>query len=155
MLHELLGQPNVKNYDGSWTEYGSLVGVPIELGDEPGAMCGADQRRQVSRLEGLDLAKEAVIQGVVTRDGEPGRRRLRAAARLVRRVHRRGPDVGDRASSGSSRRPGTWTVRTLAPRAATVDRGVVAEQGDVAEVAVDVAASPDVADPHSRPQIMH
>src|SRR6266542_6394868 len=32
-LHELLGQQNVKNYDGSWTEYGSLVGVPIEIGD--------------------------------------------------------------------------------------------------------------------------
>jgi thiosulfate/3-mercaptopyruvate sulfurtransferase len=29
-LHELLGFENVKNYDGSWTEYGSLVGVPIE-----------------------------------------------------------------------------------------------------------------------------
>jgi thiosulfate/3-mercaptopyruvate sulfurtransferase len=33
VLHELLGVDNVKNYDGSWTEYGSLVGVPIELGD--------------------------------------------------------------------------------------------------------------------------
>ena len=33
VLHELLGLPNVKNYDGSWTEYGSLVGVPIELGE--------------------------------------------------------------------------------------------------------------------------
>jgi thiosulfate/3-mercaptopyruvate sulfurtransferase len=33
VLHELLGQPNVRNYDGSWTEYGSLVGVPIEVGD--------------------------------------------------------------------------------------------------------------------------
>ncbi len=33
VLHEILEQPNVKNYDGSWTEYGSLVGVPIELGD--------------------------------------------------------------------------------------------------------------------------
>jgi thiosulfate/3-mercaptopyruvate sulfurtransferase len=32
VLHELLDQDNVKNYDGSWTEYGSLVGVPIELG---------------------------------------------------------------------------------------------------------------------------
>jgi len=31
-LHELLGYENVKNYDGSWTEYGSLVGVPIEKG---------------------------------------------------------------------------------------------------------------------------
>jgi thiosulfate/3-mercaptopyruvate sulfurtransferase len=34
VFHELLGQPNVKNYDGSWTEYGSLVGVPIKTGDE-------------------------------------------------------------------------------------------------------------------------
>jgi thiosulfate/3-mercaptopyruvate sulfurtransferase len=33
VLYELLDQPNVKNYDGSWTEYGSLVGVPIELGE--------------------------------------------------------------------------------------------------------------------------
>lgn len=30
VLRELLGFQNVKNYDGSWTEYGSLVGVPIE-----------------------------------------------------------------------------------------------------------------------------
>jgi thiosulfate/3-mercaptopyruvate sulfurtransferase len=37
VLHELLGVDNVKNYDGSWTEYGSLVGVPIVVGDEPGA----------------------------------------------------------------------------------------------------------------------
>jgi len=32
VLRELLGHQNVKNYDGSWTEYGSLVGVPIEIG---------------------------------------------------------------------------------------------------------------------------
>ena len=32
VLQELLGHKNVKNYDGSWTEYGSLVGAPIELG---------------------------------------------------------------------------------------------------------------------------
>ncbi|HEV2781377.1 MAG TPA: sulfurtransferase [Actinophytocola sp.] len=31
-LHELLGYQDVKNYDGSWTEYGSLVGVPVEIG---------------------------------------------------------------------------------------------------------------------------
>jgi thiosulfate/3-mercaptopyruvate sulfurtransferase len=36
VLHEILDQPNVKNYDGSWTEWGSLVGVPVALGDEPG-----------------------------------------------------------------------------------------------------------------------
>ncbi|MCG7611311.1 MULTISPECIES: sulfurtransferase [Mycobacterium] len=33
VLQELLGHQNVKNYDGSWTEYGSLVGAPIELGN--------------------------------------------------------------------------------------------------------------------------
>jgi thiosulfate/3-mercaptopyruvate sulfurtransferase len=32
VLHELLGHSDVKNYDGSWVEYGSLIGVPIELG---------------------------------------------------------------------------------------------------------------------------
>jgi thiosulfate/3-mercaptopyruvate sulfurtransferase len=31
-LQELLGYSSVKNYDGSWTEYGSLVGAPVELG---------------------------------------------------------------------------------------------------------------------------
>jgi thiosulfate/3-mercaptopyruvate sulfurtransferase len=40
VLHEILGQPDVKNYDGSWTEYGSLVGVPVVLGDEPGDATG-------------------------------------------------------------------------------------------------------------------
>jgi len=30
VLHELLGHEQVRNYDGSWTEYGSLVGVPVE-----------------------------------------------------------------------------------------------------------------------------
>ena len=37
VLKEILGHDNVKNYDGSWTEYGSLRGVPVALGDEPGA----------------------------------------------------------------------------------------------------------------------
>lgn len=32
VLHELLGHDDVKNYDGSWTEWGSLVGAPIEVG---------------------------------------------------------------------------------------------------------------------------
>jgi len=30
VLKEILGYPNVRNYDGSWTEYGSLVDVPVE-----------------------------------------------------------------------------------------------------------------------------
>jgi thiosulfate/3-mercaptopyruvate sulfurtransferase len=36
VLHELLGDKSTKNYDGSWTEYGSLIGVPIVLGDDKG-----------------------------------------------------------------------------------------------------------------------
>jgi thiosulfate/3-mercaptopyruvate sulfurtransferase len=30
VLHELLGQDDVKNYDGSWTEWGNMVGMPVE-----------------------------------------------------------------------------------------------------------------------------
>src|SRR5262245_7094425 len=30
VLKELLGYPDVRNYDGSWTEWGSVIGVPIE-----------------------------------------------------------------------------------------------------------------------------
>lgn len=37
VLNYLLGFKNVRNYDGSWTEWGSLVGVPIVKGSEPGA----------------------------------------------------------------------------------------------------------------------
>jgi thiosulfate/3-mercaptopyruvate sulfurtransferase len=32
VLSELLGRPNVRNYDGSWTGYGSPVGAPVEVG---------------------------------------------------------------------------------------------------------------------------
>ena len=38
VMHEILEQKNVKNYDGSWTEYGSLVGVPVAVGDTPGTL---------------------------------------------------------------------------------------------------------------------
>ncbi len=38
--HDLLGYPIVANYDGSWTERGSMVGVPVERGI-PVLACGA------------------------------------------------------------------------------------------------------------------
>jgi thiosulfate/3-mercaptopyruvate sulfurtransferase len=34
VLHELLARSNVRNYDGSWTEYGNLIGAPIHRGPE-------------------------------------------------------------------------------------------------------------------------
>ena len=93
VLHEILEQPNVKNYDGSWTEWGSLVGVPIELGDSP------DVRRQ----DGRALAPRASTSPTrpscrASSCATASRcRRVRPAARRRRRVHRRGADVGDRA----------------------------------------------------------
>ena len=41
VLHEILGLRDVRNYDGSWTEWGSMVGMPIELGDGRPASGGA------------------------------------------------------------------------------------------------------------------
>jgi thiosulfate/3-mercaptopyruvate sulfurtransferase len=38
VLKYLLGVKNVRNYDGSWTEWGNLVGVPIATGKEPGVV---------------------------------------------------------------------------------------------------------------------
>jgi thiosulfate/3-mercaptopyruvate sulfurtransferase len=49
VLKELLGHQNVKNYDGSWTEYGSLVGVPVALGDTPGEAGPAGQVGEAGR----------------------------------------------------------------------------------------------------------
>ena len=37
VLHEILGYPSVRNYDGSWTEWGSMVAVPIERGSPSAA----------------------------------------------------------------------------------------------------------------------
>ncbi|TXG90558.1 sulfurtransferase [Rhodococcus rhodnii] len=41
VLTHLLGFPNVRNYDGSWTEWGNAVRVPIAQGDEPGEVPAA------------------------------------------------------------------------------------------------------------------
>jgi thiosulfate/3-mercaptopyruvate sulfurtransferase len=41
VLTHLLGKPGVRNYDGSWTEWGNAVRVPVAVGSEPGAAPGS------------------------------------------------------------------------------------------------------------------
>jgi hypothetical protein len=87
-------------------------------------------------LEGIDVAKETVIQGTVSRDGEP------VGGAYVRLLDAAGEFTAEvpTSATGSFRffaHPGTWTVRALAP-GATVDRTVVAQRGEVADVDVTV-----------------
>ena len=88
-------------------------------------------------MEGIDLSKESAIQGVVTHDDQP------VANAYVRLLERTGEFVAEVPTSATGQfrffaKPGEWTLRTLAPRAETVDRKVVAEQGVVAEVTVEI-----------------
>ena len=142
VLTELLGRKNVKNYDGSWTEYGSLVGVPVALGDEPGRrrpdMCGAKEGGL--SLDGVNVAKEAVIQGQVLRGGDEP-----VANAYVRLLDRSGEFTAEVPTSATGHfrffaGDGEWTLRTLAPKAQPVDTRVVAATGSVAEVQVLVTA---------------
>jgi len=92
-------------------------------------------------LDGVNVAKESIIQGVVTRgagdDAEP------VGNAYVRLLDRTGEFTAEVPTSATGHfrffaSPGTWTVRTLAPKAEPVDRKVVAQQGVVAEVAVNL-----------------
>jgi hypothetical protein len=96
-------------------------------------MCGA--KRGGPSTEGLDLATSAVVQGVVVRDGEP------VSNAYVRLLDRDGEFTAEVPTSATGQfrffaAPGTWTVRTLAPKADVVDRQVVAQLGEVADLEV-------------------
>jgi len=98
-------------------------------------MCGA--KAGGLSLEGIDVAKEAVVQGQVVRDGEP------VPNAYVRLLDRTGEFTAEVPTSATGHfrffaAPGSWTLRTLAPKADPVDRQVVAQYGEVAEVAVTV-----------------
>ena len=98
-------------------------------------MCGAIKGGP--SLEGVDIKNQAVIQGVVTRDGEP------VGNAYVRLLDRTGEFTAEVPTSATGQfrffaGPGEWTLRTLAPRAESVDRRVTADRGVVAEVAVAV-----------------
>ena len=99
-------------------------------------MCGATAGGP--SVEGIDLTKEAVIQGIVTRGDQP------VGGAYVRLLDRTGEFTAEVPTSATGQfrffaAPGAWTLRTLAP-GASVDREVVAEQGAVAEIEVALPA---------------
>ncbi|MGZ4597714.1 MAG: DUF1416 domain-containing protein [Actinomycetes bacterium] len=98
-------------------------------------MCGATTGGL--SLDGVNVAKESVIQGIVTRADQP------VGGAYVRLLDKSGEFTAEVPTSATGHfrffaAPGEWTLRTLAPQADVVDRKVVAQQGVVAEVAVAI-----------------
>lgn len=98
-------------------------------------MCGASKGGL--SLDGVDVNTQAVIQGQVLRGEEP------VGSAYVRLLDSGGEFTAEVPTSATGHfrffaAPGTWTVRTLAPKAEPVERQVVAQYGAVAEVAVAV-----------------
>jgi Protein of unknown function (DUF1416) len=98
-------------------------------------MCGATKGGL--SLDGVDVERQAVIQGQVLRGDEP------VGSAYVRLLDSGGEFTAEVPTSATGHfrffaAPGTWTVRTLAPRAEPVEREVVAQYGAVAEVEVVV-----------------
>jgi len=96
-------------------------------------MCGATQGGL--SLDGVNVAKEAVIQGQVVREGEP------VQGAYVRLLDKSGEFTAEVPTSATGHfrffaGEGEWTLRTLAPKADPVDRVVRAAVGSVAEVTV-------------------
>ena len=99
-------------------------------------MCGATEGGL--SLDGVDVAKEAIIQGQVVREGEP------VGNAYVRLLDRTGEFTAEVPTSATGHFrffavDGKWTLRTLVP-GASLDRAVVAARGSVAEIDVDVEA---------------
>ncbi len=98
-------------------------------------MCGAVEGGL--SLDGVNVAKEAVIQGRVVRAGEP------VGSAYVRLLDRTGEFTAEVPTSATGHfrffaGDGEWTLRTLAPKADPVDRVVTAQTGSVAEVEISV-----------------
>lgn len=98
-------------------------------------MCGATEGGL--SLAGVDVAKEAVIQGRVVRDGQP------VGGAYVRLLDRNGDFTAEVPTSATGHfrffaGDGQWTLRTLAPKADPVDRVVRAAVGTVAEVEIAI-----------------
>ncbi|MGL5825340.1 MAG: DUF1416 domain-containing protein [Nocardioides sp.] len=98
-------------------------------------MCGAVEGGL--SLDGVNLAKEAIIQGQVLRDGEP------VETAYVRLLDRTGEFTAEVPTSPSGRfrffaSDGEWTLRALAPKADVVDQSVIASVGSVADVTIAI-----------------
>lgn len=86
-------------------------------------------------LDGVDVAKETVIQGRVTRADAP------VGNAYVRLLDRTGEFTAEVPTSATGQfrffaAPGSWTLRTLSPSSPSVDRAVTATRGVVTEVEV-------------------
>jgi hypothetical protein len=98
-------------------------------------MCGATEGGL--SLDGIDVNKEAVVQGRVVRGGEP------VGNAYVRLLDRTGEFTAEVPTSATGHfrffaGPGEWTLRALAPQSEPVDRRVVAATGEVTEVELAV-----------------
>lgn len=96
-------------------------------------MCGAVTGGP--SLEGVDVAQQSIIQGVVVRDQGP------VGGAYVRLLDRTGEFAAEVPTSATGQfrffaAPGDWTLRALAPRSTPVDRTVKASRGNVAEVTI-------------------
>jgi uncharacterized GH25 family protein len=97
-------------------------------------MCGAPA--QDLSLEGIDVAAETVIQGTVTRGGQP------EGGAYVRLLDSSGEFTAEVVTSATGAfrffaRPGAWTLRALAS-GAQADAKVDAQQGDVTETTISL-----------------
>jgi hypothetical protein len=100
-------------------------------------VCGAPA--QELSLEGIDVGKESVIQGTVSRAGSP------LPGAYVRLLDGSGEFTAEVVTSATGNfrffaAPGDWTLRTLAPSATPVDTTVTAVQGEAVNATVEVPA---------------
>jgi hypothetical protein len=98
-------------------------------------MCGATEGGL--SLDGVNVAKEAVIQGQVVRGSEP------VPNAYVRLLDRSGEFTAEVPTSATGHfrffaGEGEWTLRTLAPKVEAVDQKVEARVGSVAEVTIPI-----------------
>ena len=98
-------------------------------------MCGATTGGL--SLDGINVAKESVIQGIVTRGDQP------VGNAYVRLLDKTGEFTAEVPTSATGHfrffaGEGEWTLRTLAPRAEPVDKKVHASVGSVAEVVIPI-----------------